>query len=186
MSIRFVRATIAGVFVTGMFSVAPAVAEILFLEGGNVASAELDRAYAHPSLRSIVFVSPEARQMALLPPSPVFVQPPPLLWRASPFPIYPPASAIGPLNSSTRPSNRNMTTYHLQRAHGFSQELFYRDTYLNFQIGAPTYPLAYWNYGLMPAYPPNAPGSSRPSNRDNTTYHLERAHRFSMDAYKRP
>ena len=43
----------------------------------------------------------------------------------------------------------------------------------------------------MPAYPPvnNRPGfnqPSHPSNRDNTTYNLERAHRFSMDAYRKP
>ena len=78
------------------------------------------------------------------------------------------------------------TTYHLQRAHGFGQELFYRGAGLNLHIGSPSYPFSYWNYNLMPAYPPAAPGSTRPSNRDNTTYNLERAHRFSMDAYKRP
>ncbi|MDO8932785.1 MAG: hypothetical protein Q7U97_10355 [Rhodocyclaceae bacterium] len=170
--------------VAGVLSATAASAEILFMEGGNVASVEAGYAFAHPSLRSVVFITPEARQMAILPPAPVFIQPPPLLWRVpSPFPQYPPAGTAAALNASSRPSNRDVTTYHLQRAHGFSQELFYRDTYLN--LGTPAYP-TYWNNSLMPAYPPPAPGSSRPSNRDNTTYNLERAHRFSMDAYKKP
>lgn len=163
----------------------PASAEILFMEGGKVVSVEPGYSFAHPSLRSVVFITPEARQMAILPPAPVFIQPPPLLWRVpSPFPAYPPASVAGAPNTSSRPSNRDVATYNLQRAHGFSQELFYRDTYLN--LGAPAYPLSYWTGGLMPAYPPVAPGSSRPSNRDNNTYNLERAHRYSMDAYKKP
>jgi hypothetical protein len=43
----------------------------------------------------------------------------------------------------------------------------------------------------MPAYPPAASAGgfnqpARPSNRDLNTYNLERAHRFSMDAYRRP
>ena len=171
--------------VAGTLFATTAAAEILFIEGGSVASVEPRYAFAHPSLRSVVFITPEARQMAILPPAPVFVQPPPLLWRApSPFPASPPASMIGAPNASARPSNRDVATYHLQRAHGFSQELYYRDTYLS--LGTPTYPLSYWSSSLMPAYPPVAPGSSRPSNRDNNAYNLERAHRYSMDAYKKP
>lgn len=171
----------------GAMSAAPASAEILLMENGGAASVEPGYAFAHPSLRSVVFVSPEARQMAILPPVPVFVQPPPLLWRApSPFPAYPPSSAASGPNASSRPSNRDVTTYHLQRAHGYSQELFYRDTYLNLTLGGATNPLSYWNGSVMPAYPPAAPGSNRPSNRDNATYNLERAHRYSMDAYKKP
>lgn len=177
----------------GLAAVAPAKAEILLLDEGAV-SVDAANVYVHPTLRSVVFISPEARQMAILPPSPVFVQPPPLLMRApSPFPIYPPASTAVGVNSSTRPSNRDVTTYHLQRAHSFGQGLYNRDTYLSLGFGAlntgiqlGTTPFAYWGGTAMPAYPPPAPGATRPSNRDNTTYNLERAHRFSMDAYKKP
>lgn len=178
MSARRGRATIA--LAAGILFTTAAAAEILFMEGGNVASVERSYSFAHPALPSVVFITPEARQMAILPPAPVFIQPPPLLWRVpSPFPAYPPVAP-----GSSRPSNRDLATYNLQRAHGFSQELFYRDTYLN--LGAPAYPLSYWPGGFMPAYPPVAPGRSHPSNRDNNTYNLERAHRYSMDAYKKP
>ena len=172
-----------------LFTAPMATAEIILKDGGGTAAAEPGYAFAHPAMGSVVFVSPEARQMAILPPGIVFVQPPPLLMRApSLFPVYPPASPTHGLNSSSRPSNRDVVTYHLQRAHGFSQELFYRDTYLTFGTAPSisTSPYLYWNSGVMPAYPPAAPGSSRPSNRDNTTYNLERAHRYSMDAYKKP
>lgn len=179
--------------IAGMAAFAPAGAEILLLEDGAV-SMDAGSAYVHPTLRSVVFISPEARQMAILPPSPIFVQPPPLLMRApSPFPVYPPAGAVTGVNSSARPSNRDVTTYHLQRAHSFGQGLYNRDTYLSLGFGTlnngiqlGTTPFAYWGGTVMPAYPPPAPGSTRPSNRDNTTYNLERAHRFSMDAYKKP
>lgn len=161
----------------------PAGAEILILESGGVVAVESSYAFAHPSLRSVVFLSPESRQMAILPPAPVYVAPPPLLWRApSPFPAYPPASPKGKLNTPAGPSSRDNTTYNLQRAHAFSQELFYRDTYLGLGASSPLY---FWSGGTMPAYPPVS-ASGRPSNRDNTTYNLERAHRFSMDAYKKP
>lgn len=130
--------------------------------------------------------------MAILPPSPVFIAQPPLLWRApSAMPAYPPPVMGGGFNVPIRPSNRDVTTYNLQRAHGFSQELYYKDTYLRF--GATnTSPYMYNYYGSLGlAYPPAVVGGGfnqpvRPSNRDVTTYHLERAHRFSMDAYKKP
>ncbi|WIM04923.1 MAG: hypothetical protein OHM77_09450 [Candidatus Nitricoxidivorans perseverans] len=173
---------------------APAGAEILFLEGGRVASAEPDNAYRHPSLRSVVFVSPEARQMAILPPAPVFVPPPPLLWRVpTPFIVPPPGSAAIGINASTRPSNRDVASYNLQRAHNFSRNLYDKDTYLNyFGASSPLSPYWYSYYGAFgPAYPPAAGNGgfnqpARPSNRDITTYHLDRAHRFGMDAYKKP
>ena len=185
MSARRILVTGATVLAASIATITTAAAEILFMEGGGVASVEPSYAYAHPSLRSLVFITPEARQAAILPPAPVFIQPPPLLWRApSPFPAYPPAGTVGLPNTSSRPSNRDVATYNLQRAHGYSQELFYRDTYLN--PGVPAYPLYYWSGGLMPPYPPVVPGSSHPSNRDNNSYNLERAHRYSMDAYKKP
>lgn len=176
--------------IAAMLGATPATAEILFVEGGGVASVDTVYAYAHPALRSVVFVSPETRQMAILPPPPVFVQPPPLIWRASSaFPAYPPANPVVAPNAPARPSNRDVTTYNLQRAHGFSQELFYRGTYLNVGATAPLY--FPWYGSAMPAYPPTVGNGgfnqpARPSNRDNTTYNLERAHRFSMDAYKKP
>ncbi|MDP2809902.1 MAG: hypothetical protein Q8O34_07100 [Rhodocyclaceae bacterium] len=172
---------------------APAGAEILFLEGGRVASAEPDHAYRHPSLRSVVFVSPETRQMAILPPAPVFIQPPPLLWRVpTPFIVPPPGSVAIGINASTRPSNRDVVNYSLQRAHSFSQNLYDKDTYLSLGASSPLSPYWYSYYGAFgPAYPPAAGSGgfnqpARPSNRDITTYHLDRAHRFSMDAYKKP
>ncbi len=167
--------------VLGTLGTGHAEAEIVFFAGGRVATVDAEYAYIHPAFRSVVFNSPEARQMAILPPAPIFLAPPPLIWRApSPFPAYPPAMAGG-FNRTQRPSNRDVTTYHLQRAHSFSQELYYRDGFLNFG-NLTLYP---WLTGTMPAYPPAAAGG-RPSNRDNTTYNLERAHRFSMDAYKKP
>lgn len=165
----------------GVLGTGHAEAEIVFLAGGRVATVDAEYAYAHPTFRSVVFNSPEIRQMAILPPAPVFVAPPPLIWRApSPFPVYPPAAASG-FNRTPRPSNRDVTTYHLQRAHSFGQELYYRDGFLNFG-NLTLYP---WLGSTMPAYPPTG-AAGRPSNRDNTTYNLERAHRFSMDAYKKP
>lgn len=169
----------------------PARAEILFLDGGKVVSADAGYAYQHPSLRSVVFVTPEARQMAILPPAPVFIAPPPLLWRApTAMPVYPPPMPyVGGINYSSRPSNRDLNTYNMQRAHAFSQELFYRDTYLSLGHSNPA--LIWYSYGgLGPAYPPPQPAGfnqpARPSNRDNAAYHMERAHRFSMDLYKKP
>lgn len=171
----------------------PAGAEILFLEGGRVASAEPDYAYRHPSMRSVVFVSLETRQMAILPPAPVFVQPPPLLWRVpTPFIVPPPSSAAIGVNASTRPSNRDVASYSLQRAHVFSQNLYDKDTYLSLGASSPLSPYWYSYYGAFgPVYPPAAGSGgfnqpARPSNRDITTYHLDRAHRFGMGAYKKP
>lgn len=175
---------------------APAQAEIVFLENGGVSSAEPAYAYQHPSLRSVVFVSPEARQMAILPPVPVFVQPPPLLWRApSALPIYPPASLAVGVNASTRPSNRDVAAYHLQRAHTFSQDLYNKNTYINLGSNLTIYPYGYGNYYGYGAYSypyPPVVGTGgfnqplRPSNRDNAAYSLERAHGFSMDRYRKP
>lgn len=169
----------------GTLGTGHAGAEIVFLKDGSVVTVESAYAYAHPSFRSVVFNSPESRQVAILPPAPVFVAPPPLIWRApSPFPAYPPAAAAG-FNSPARPSNRDVTTYNLQRAHGFSQELYYRDAYRDGRLSLGGLTLYPWLGSTMPAYAP-VTGGSHPSNRDNTTYNLERAHRFSMDVYKKP
>lgn len=172
----------------------PAAAEIILLDGAP-ATTPPSYVYQHPTLHSIVFVTPETRQMAILPPPPVFIQSPPLLWR-SPYSAlpYPPASVPYGLNSSSRPSNQDMAAYHLQRSHAFSQDLYNRSTYLNAGIN----PNAYWygtygpygSYGYVYPYPPPAPRGfnqgAHPSNQDMTIYNIERAHAFSMDAYRRP
>lgn len=176
----------------------------LAMIGPGAASAELliddaslppqEILYAHPALRSLVFVSPEARAQAILPPAPVFVAPAPLIWRAPGVsPLTPPPSPLA-FNRSGSPSNRDLSAYAIARAHAFSQNLYRRD-------GAPVSPIflgyggnggwfwigeaptAFW---LTPTYPPPAPGASHPSNRDNAASLLERAHRFSQDAYRRP
>jgi hypothetical protein len=170
----------------------PAGAEIVFLDGGKVASADSEYAYQHPSLRSVVFVSPETRQLAILPPSPIFLAPPPLLWRSpTAMPVFPPAAITNSLYSAARPTNQDMTNYHLQRAHAFSQEAYYRDnTTLNL-VGSsvPLYGYGYGYSSFGPAYPPPmVPGfnqPARPSNQSMNAYNLERAHRYSMDAYKK-
>ena len=166
-------------------------AEIVLLSSGKAVSTDSAYIYAHPMMRSVVFSSMEAREVAILPPPPYFVSPPPLLMRApAPFIAYPPAVYQPGINAPVRPSNRDNATYSLARAHAFSQEFYYADTYANYG----TVPVLYaspYGYGVMPYYPPvnartglNQP--ARPSNRDNATYNLERAHRFSMDAYKKP
>ncbi len=165
----------------------PAQAEIILLEGGQAISAEPAYAYAHPALRSLVFSSPQARDVAILPPAPYFVSAPPLLLRAQvPYAAYPPVVYSSGINQPLRPSNRDAASYSLYRAHAFSQKAYEADNYETAALYA-------WpnTYGLMPYYPPvNAGGGfnqpARPSNRDNASYNLERAHRFSMDAYKRP
>jgi hypothetical protein len=166
-----------------------AEAEIILLEGGGIASADPAYAFQHPSLRSVVFVSPETRQMAILPPSPVFIEPAPLIWRSSTaMPVYPPIGIPGGLNTPAKPSNRDMSNYHLQRAHAFGQGLFYRDTYLSLGGGPVLYGYGYSLGSLGTPYPPPMAPSfnqpARPSNQNMSIYNLERAHRFSMDAYK--
>ena len=169
-----------------LLATSTATAEIVFLEGGKAVSVESSYIYAHPSMRSVVFVSPQAREMAIFPPAPYFLAVPPMLMRApSPFVAYPPVVYQSGINLPIRPSNRDVATYNVGRAHAFSQELYYSNAGSSATIYAWPY-----SYGVMPYYPPaggiggfNQP--VRPSNRDNTTYNLERAHRFSMDAYKK-
>lgn len=154
------------------------------------ASGNLLYSYEHPALRSLVFVSPEARQMAILPPSPVFIAPPPLLLHApTTMPAYPPVIATpGGINMSAHPSNRDAVTYSLQRAHGFSQNQYRSDdssgAYLYLGTQTPAYGWLSYGSNYPPAMTPGFNQPARPSNRDNATYNLERAHRFSMDGYR--
>jgi len=149
--------------------------------------------YQHPTLRSLVFISPQARQMAILPPPPVFLPTPPLLWRApSQKSGYPSAAVItaGQLNAPARASNLDLTTYHLLRANAVSQEQFHKAVLLNFNAGSPAafyvYDVGWLGYSnLYP--PPQQAGFNQParaSNNDLTRHHLERAHRFSQDRYQ--
>jgi hypothetical protein len=83
--------------------------------------------YVHPALHSLVFLTPESRAQSILPPSPVFVSPPPLIYRApSSFLLYPPAGVPG-FNQSASPSNRDASAYSIARAHAFSQNLYRKD-----------------------------------------------------------
>ena len=152
------------------------------------ATAEGPVYYAHPLLHSLVFVSPEKRAQALLPPAPVFVAPPPLIYRAPASPVlYPPARAPG-FNQGASPSNRDASAYSIARAHAFSQNLYRRNGVSLSAGGWVVYPETgvYPYYGWNTLYPPLAPGLNHPSNRDNASYLIERAHRFSQDAYRQP
>lgn len=145
-------------------------------------------AYPHPFLRFLVFTNPVSRGQAILPPAPVFVTPPPLIWRApgAIFP-YPPATPPG-FNRPGAPSPRDQASYLLARAHAMSQGVYRSDSSWSLYLAppSPTWTLPYgYGWGVSP-YPPVAPAASHPSNRDNAAYLIERAHRFSQDAYRKP
>lgn len=163
-----------------------AVAEIVFLASGGVASVDAAYNYPHPSMRSLVFESQQARDMAVLPSAPYFLSAPPLLLRAPvPYVAYPPVIYQSGLNAAPHPSNRDIATYNLGRAHLYSQGLYSPANGESDKARV----LYAWPYSVNPYYPPVSGSGGvnqpiRPSNRDNTTYNLERAHRFSMDTYK--
>lgn len=167
---------------------ASATAEIVLLDGGKAVSVAAEYVYAHPAMRSVVFSSPQVRDMAILPPAPYFLTPAPLLLRVpSPFVAYPPVANPSGFNTPSRPSNRDVTTYNIGRAHAFGQGYYSSGSDSDPGSAPVLYALP---YGALPYYPPvigtggfNQP--VRPSNRDNTTYNLERARRFSADAYKK-
>lgn len=169
--------------VLGSLATFPATAEIVFLENGQAVSIDSAYIHVHPSMRSVVFASQQARAMAILPPVPYFINSPPLLLRApAPYASYPPVVYQSGINAPVRPSNRDVATYNIERAHSFSQGLYYPEN-------APR--LFALPYGVMPYYPPVSGSGGfnqpiRPSNRDNASYSIERAHRFSMDTYKKP
>lgn len=155
-------------------------AELLIVDQSVVAEY-----HGHPVLRSLVFVSPEARARAILPPAPVYVAPAPLIWRApGTVPMYPPAAPPG-FNRPGAPSNRDVAAYNLARAHAFSQNLYRQDGNASLWYGPTRQDDWFW-LGAPTLYPPLAPGLNHPSNRDNASYLIERAHRFSQDAYRRP
>lgn len=173
------------------FGASPAWAEIILLDNGGVVSSDA-YAYEHPTMRSVVFSSPQARAAAIIPIAPNYVMAQPMLMRSPvPYIAYPPVIYSAGINNPVRPSNRDNVTYSLARAHAFGQAFYDPGSYAG--SAAPMLyaaPYAY-GYGIMPYYPPANPRPgfnqpARPSNRDNTTYNLDRAHRFSMDAYRKP
>lgn len=137
--------------------------------------------YVHPALRSVVFLSSESRGQAILPAPPVFVAPPPLIYRAPGpvVPLYPPASWSG-FNRPGAPTHPDMAAYSLARAHAMSQDL-YRRNGVSVYFGANP-----WLAPYLWQYPSVQLGQSHPSNRVNAIYLLDRAHRFSQDAYRKP
>lgn len=185
LHLRAVHPLLAGVLFIGCLGPLSARAELILLDK---TTAPQEFVHEHPFLRFLVFATPEARGQAILPPAPVFVPPPPLLWRAPvAMPPYPPATPLA-FNRSGAPSNRDLAIYQLGRAHAMGQNLYRAPT------GAFLYdPVTLWwapapsPYGwAFSSYPPPAPGSTHPSNRDNASYLIERAHRFSQDAYRKP
>ncbi len=157
------------------------VAEVLIMDSAD------DMGYhGHPVLRSLVFISPETRAQAILPPAAVFVAPAPLIWRApGTISVYPPPSPLG-FNSPGSPSNRDVVSYNLARAHAFSQNLYRRDGEAGNRLWFGPFRGNAWSVlGDPLLYPPLAPGLNHPSNRDNSSYLLERAHRFSQDDYRK-
>lgn len=175
---------------TLFFSVA-AQAEIVLLDDGRAFSVDSSYQHAHPRLSSLVFVSPQARDFTLWPSVSYFVPGAPLLLGVAPPQIaYPPAIYRGGIHPTASPSNRDNVSYSLARAHAFSQDAYSKDSYL--RASSPDYSVRpYAASGFYYPYAPvNATGGfnqpARPSNRDNTSYNLDRAHRFSMDAYKKP
>jgi len=164
----------------------PVRAELLIDEKAPAA----DGFYAHPALRSLVFVSPEARGQAILPPAPYFLAPPPLIWRAPGTSwLYPPSVPPG-FNRPSAPSQRDLAAYHIARAHAMGQGLYKRNGEMAFWFGPAgamgAYLDAYGWYAQPWLYPPANPVTGWPSNADNARYLIERAHRFSQDGYRKP
>jgi hypothetical protein len=98
------------------------------------------------------------------------------------MPLYPPATLPG-FNRSGAPTNLDMAGYSIARAHAMSQDLYRREGSPVY-VGANPWFMPYaWPYA---PYPPVPAGRSHPNNRDNNIYLLDRAHRFSQDAYRKP
>lgn len=159
--------------------------EILFVDenGRLLASPYL---YAHPLLPSVVFIDSEAyNRGSAVQEGGVRRAPDAVGYQYGP---YVPTPGVATTNQPDRASNRDMNTYSVARAHAFSQRRWDRPGEAT-QGGARAYYSPYYPAGWM-LYPPvpavsgvNVP--SHPSNRDNNTYNLNRAHSFSMDLYKR-
>lgn len=163
------------------FCASLAQGEILFVdESGHVLPSPY--LYAHPLLPSVVFVDREAyRQAAPVQEGGVQHGPDALRHGYGPFV---PTPGVSTMNQPDRASNRDMNTYSLSRAHMFSQRLWDKPKDASATHYYPYYPAGWMLYPPVPATSGvNVP--SHPSNRDNNTYNLNRAHSFSMDLYKR-
>jgi hypothetical protein len=165
----------------GLFTVTCAHAELVILD--ESVAPQFD-GYVHPALRSLVFQSPESRGQAILPVPSIIVASPPLIYRAPGpiMPLYPPVTMSG-FNRPGAPANLDMANYSLARAHAMSQNLYRREGSSVYFGGNPW--IASYAWGYSP-YLPVPTGRSHPSNRDNNIYLLDRAHRFSQDAYRKP
>lgn len=184
------------VMLASLLAVWPTRAEIIVLDKSRPPQTEEEFSYQHPALSSLFFVSPQTRRIAMLPANEYYVELADPLWRAPGLlpPYAPPRPSEG-VGTSVLPSARDSVTYTLHRAHAFSANLYDRDNLflmgnarsIMFQPGIVPY-AGYYRYGV--AYPPPQPPGfnqpPRPSARDSATYVLERAHRFSQDAYRKP
>lgn len=168
------------IFLLALLLSSPASRAELLVAGRSVAS----EYYSHPSLRSLVFVTPETRAQAILPPAPVFVAPAPLIWRAPSGALPSPPATLPGFNRSGAPANRDLAAYSVARAQAMRQDL-HRKNGAIIWFG-PVYPDDWFWFGASPYYSPPAPGLTRPGNRDNARQLVERAHRFSQDAYHKP
>lgn len=120
---RYFYTTCLSIFTLIFLAAFSAQAEIVILDGDKGVSVESSYIYVHPRLRSVVFVSQQYRDMAILPPAPYFIASPPLLMSAPmPFITYPITVYQSSINYPGRPSNRDNTTYNLERAHRFSMD----------------------------------------------------------------
>ena len=171
-----------------------ASAEIILLDDGRAISVNsLNSPYPapNPQAASLAFAPPQARDTVLSPTGIYFFSgAPTLVGGFAPYIAYPPVIYRSGIHPTANPSNRDNVSYSLTRAHAFSQDLYDKDTD---NRAAPRWS-GNWPYASGMSYYPYAPVNAtggfnqpmRPSNRDNTTYSLDRAHRFSRDDYKKP
>jgi len=187
-----------GVVASLLLAAVPAWAEIIVVDTSRAPQTEVQYGFQHPAMQSLFFVSPQSRRIAMLPANEHHVEMADPLWRAPGLlPAYAPPRQEQGIGVSLLPTNRDNATYTLDRAHAFSANLHDRDRETALFVGGQPmilhagglltpYAGAY-RYGV--AYPPPQPAGfnqpARPSNRDNATYTLERAHRFSQDAYRK-
>lgn len=127
--------------------------------------------YEHPVLRSLVFISSESRGQAILPPVPVFVMTPPLMYRApDTFPPFPPPVTLPGFNRTDAPGNREMSHYNLARAHAYLGHNLWVSGHGGYASPYPSVPI-----GLPP-----------PGNRDNSFYLVDHARHFRHDGPRKP
>lgn len=183
------RAGIRLLWAVASLVVGPAHATLLIID----TSVEAEY-HAHPSLRSLVFVSPEMRSLTFMPPAPVFVMPGPLIYRP-PSALSPYASPLLPeAGRAAVPQNWGGSAYHLDRAREYRLGARHDEApSVYFYYGgsgyssasttrvAPSPSYGYPPWGWISPYPPLEAGKAHPGNRDNARLNLERARRYSKD-----